>query len=127
MTPRAACVLVAATAAMAAATAHAARPPTYLERVTIMEAFNFPGRSFASKCVRIRVSSVDPRYAMITGPIRVPRDCSQAGEVGDGYALLRRTTPKGLRWRRLTQGSDMPPCGIPARVRADLFGTADCE
>jgi hypothetical protein len=62
----------------------AVRAPTYLEKVTIMDAFNTPDRAFASRCVRVIISTVDPRYAMLTSPARPPKACVQAAAVGDG-------------------------------------------
>jgi hypothetical protein len=106
--------------------ASAQRAPTYLERVTIMDAFNQPGRSFASRCVRVIVSSADPRYAMVTSPIRYPKICLQNGETGDGYALFRRASRSSLVWRNIGEGSDFP-CGLlPPTPLRDLFPTATC-
>jgi hypothetical protein len=105
----------------------AARSPTYLERVTIMDVYNVPGRSFASKCVRILVSTADPRYAKLTGPSKPIPACVQAGEVGDGYVVFRRPSRRSLHWRDLVEASD-PPCHfrIPAAVLRDLFPTFTC-
>lgn len=112
---------------LAADAANSARAPTYLERVTIMDAFNKPGRSFAARCVRIVVSTVDPRYAKLVSPLRPVRACVQAGEVGDGYVLFRRPTRRSLHWRDLVEGSESPPCGrLPAPVMRDLFPSTNC-
>jgi hypothetical protein len=102
------------------------RAPTYLERVTIMDAFNQPGRSFASRCVRVIVSSADPRYAMVTSPNQYPKICLQTGETGDGYALFRRGTRSSLVWRNIGEGSDFPCGHLPPPVLRDLFPTAAC-
>jgi hypothetical protein len=126
------CLIRVVTAAAAAAAlavpgaALAARPANYLERATIMDTFNVPGRSFASRCVRITVSTVDPRWAMLRAPARVPHTCINAGEVGDGFVLFLRAGPRALRWRDVFEGSDRPPCRVPRAVRRDLFGTAAC-
>lgn len=126
--PRAAFALLLLLAVAGAATprAEAKRAPTYIERVTIMDAFNIPGRSFASKCVRILVSTVNPRYAMLTGPVQIPADCRQAGQVGDGFVFFRRPTPTALRWRNISEGSEAP-CVVPRSVRIDLFGSSACS
>jgi hypothetical protein len=91
--------------ACAVGAAEAARAPTYLEKVTIMDAFNVPGRSLTSRCVRIVVSTVDPRYAYLTSPIHTPKACSQAGEVGDGVVVFRRPRPAALHWRDIFEGA----------------------
>jgi hypothetical protein len=78
MTTRVVIALAAIVVAAAAQDARAARAPSYLERVTIMDAFNHPGRSLASKCVRILVSTADARYAIVTGPLRIPLACQRA-------------------------------------------------
>ncbi|HSR92278.1 MAG TPA: hypothetical protein VLK88_13305, partial [Gemmatimonadales bacterium] len=83
----------------------AARAPTYLEKVTIMDAFSMPGRAFPSRCVRIVVSTVDPRYALLSSPIHRPQACVQAGAVGDGFVLFRRTGKAALHWRDIFEGS----------------------
>lgn len=118
-------VFVSLTLAAMSSQAEARRAPTYTERVTIMDAFNIPGRSFASKCVRILVSTVNPRYAMLTGPGRIPGDCRRAGQVGDGFVFFRRSTLTALRWRNISEGSEAP-CSVPRAVRIDLFGSAVC-
>jgi len=103
----------------------AARQPTYLERATIMDTFNTPGRSFSSRCLRIVVSTVNPRYATATSPLRPVKACVKAGEVGDGYVLFRRENNSSLHWRNVGEGND-PPCVLPAPVRHDLFPAAVC-
>lgn len=105
-------------------TALAARAPTYIEKVTIMDAFNKPGRSVASKCVRIFVSTADPRYAKLTSPARYPAACLKSGETGDGYVIFRRTTRRSLHWRNIVEASDPPcltPLKLPTGVLHDLF------
>jgi len=111
--------------AFAGGSAVAARAPTYLEKVTIMDAFNIPGRSFSSRCVRIVVSTVDPRYAYATSPMHPPRACTQAGQVGDGLAVLRRSSRTSLRWRDIFEGEGVP-CIVPPNVRRDFFRTTKC-
>jgi hypothetical protein len=105
--------------------ARAARSPTYTELVTIMDAFNEPGRSWASRCAKIVVSTVDPRYARLTIRRPLVRACVRAGEVGDGYVVYRRADPRALRWRELYEASDPPrfikPRPMPHAVCADLF------
>jgi hypothetical protein len=106
--------------------AEAARAPTYLEKVTIMDAFNIPGRAFSSRCVKIVVSTADPRYALLTTPGRPPKACVSAGQVGDGFVLFRRAGPTALRWRDIYEGSAFPPCSLAVPVRRDLLGTTRC-
>lgn len=120
------CVLLAILSATAVTSnAEAKRAPTYVERATIMDAFNIPGRSFSSRCVRILISTVNPRYAMLTAPVRIPGACRQAGQVGDGFVFFRRSSPTALRWRNIAEGSEAP-CVVPRSVRVDLLGSALC-
>ena len=120
-------VLCAIVAVLAAVGAWAARPPTAAERAAIMLVFNQPGRSFAAKCVRIRVSTVNPRWAMLTGPRRIPQECIETGQVGDGFVIFRRPSGLSQRWRNVHEGSEFPPCSVPVEVRRDLLGTARCS
>jgi len=111
--------------ASAGGSALAARSPTYLEKATIMDAFNIPGRSFSSRCVRIVVSTVDPRWAYVTSPAHPSKACTQAGQVGDGLAVFRRSSRTSLRWRDAFEGEGVP-CVLPANVRRDFFKTTKC-
>jgi hypothetical protein len=98
------------------APASGARPPTYLEKVTIMDAFNIPERSWSSRCARILVSTVNARYAMVTSPRRPPQVCVEAGQVGDGFELVVRPNRTSLRWNLVRR-----PCAGPlAAVRDDV-------
>jgi hypothetical protein len=95
-----------------------------------MDAFNKPGRSVASQCVRIVVSTADPRYAKVMSPVRYPAACVKNGETGDGYALFRRTTRRALHWKDILEASD-PPClvtgfKLPTAVLHDLFPGTTC-
>ena len=118
-------LVVAAATVVLASEALAARAPTHVETATILLAFNEPGRSFAARCVRIRVSTASPSWAMVTSPRRPPRACVEAGEVGNGFVILRRQGAN--RWRNVFEGSEAPPCRVPRAVRVDLFGTARCQ
>lgn len=111
------------------ATAPAARAPTYLEKVTIMDAFNRPGRSWPSQCMKILVSTVDLRYALVTSRGRAPRACVRNNDVGNGYDIFRRATPTALHWRLVTEraGLEPGPCSMPAAVRKDLLGSTTCR
>jgi hypothetical protein len=111
--------------ALAGGSAVAARAPPYLEKVTIMDAFNIPGRSFSSRCVRIVVSTVDPRYAYVTSPAHPPKACTQAGQVGDGLAVFRRASRTSLQWRDVFEGEGVP-CILPQNVRRDFFKATRC-
>jgi hypothetical protein len=119
-------VAAAATVLAAPAGASASRSPTYLETVTVMDAFNVPGRSWPSRCVAIRVSTADPRYALLTTPRRPSRACSDARHVANGYVVFRRAAPRARRWRSQVETNDVPPCTIPGPVRRDLLGSDDC-
>jgi len=99
----------------------AARRPTYVEKVTIMDAFNVPGRSFPSKCVRIRVSTVNRRYAILTPPRHYPRACVKAGDVGDGFVFFKRRSRHALHWHDVVEGSGDCPTKIPRAVGRDLL------
>ena len=108
--------LVAALAAIAVPASSAARSPTYLERATIMDAFNIPERSWSSRCAKVLVSTVDGRYAVVTSPASPPRACVRGGQVGDGFELYVRATASALRWRQVAN-----PC-LPslAAIREDV-------
>lgn len=117
-------VVLAAVVAVTAAAA--ARKPTYVEKATIMDAFNIPGRAFPSKCVLIRVSTANPRYAVLTSPAHYPRACTRTGAVGDGFVLFKRASASAAHWRDILEGprncSSRPPhiSGVPLSVRRDL-------
>lgn len=114
--------LTAIAAGLAASAAPAARAPSYLEKVTIMDAFNIPGRSWPSRCVEIRVSTADPRYALVTSPAKPPRACVRHNDAGNGFAILKRATRTILHWRDIYEGEgrDRQFCSVPAAVRRDL-------
>lgn len=122
---RLAVVLVLVAAAVAAVPAMARRSPTYLEKISIMDAFNVPGRSWSSRCARIVVSTVDPRWAYVTGPFHIPKSCLDAGEAGNGWSLYHRGTPTSIHWAHVVDGEGVP-CQPPAVVRRDLFGSTHC-
>lgn len=103
------------------ASSAAAGRPTYVEKATIMDAFNVPGRSFPSECVRIRVSTVNPRYAILTPPRHYPHACVKAGDVGDGFVFFKRKSRHALHWRDLVEGSGYCPAKIPRAVGRDLL------
>ena len=109
----------------AGGSALAARAPTYLEKVTIMDAFNIPGRSFSSRCIRIVVSTADARYAYVTSPAHPSKACTQTGQVGDGLAVFRRSSRSSLHWRDVFEGEGVP-CILPPSVRRDFFRTTRC-
>jgi hypothetical protein len=108
-------------ATVVADAASTARRPTYLEKVTIMDAFNVPGRSFASRCVRIRVSTVNRRYAILVPPRHPPKSCTRTGQVGDGFVFFKRRSKHALHWRDIVEGSGYCPRSIPRRVGRDLL------
>ena len=110
---------------IAASPAAARRSPTYLEKISIMDAFNIPGRAWSSRCVRILVSTVDPRWAYVTTPIHIPKACRDTGEEGNGWSLYHRGVAGSIHWTHVVDG-DGVPCQPPAAVRRDLFGTSQC-
>jgi hypothetical protein len=119
-------VLALAAALTLVSTAAADRAPTAVERAAIMDVFNIPGRTFSPRCVRIRVSTVDARYAILTPPRRIPRVCRQTGQVGDGFVFFRRARTSGQKWKDIYEGSDVPPCKIPVAVRRDFGFGSEC-
>lgn len=110
----------------AASAAPAAREPGYLEKATIMDAFNVPGRSWPSRCVKIRVSTANPRYALVTSPAKPPQACVRHNDVGNGLAIFKRATRTAVHWRDIYEGEGMDRhfCSIPAAVRRDLLPNA---
>jgi hypothetical protein len=110
-------------AGTATSAALAAPAPSYLEKATIMDAFNVPGRSWPSRCVTIRVSTVNPRYALVSSPAKPPRACVRHNDAGNGLAIVKRATRTALHWRDIYEGEgrDHRVCSIPAAVRRDLL------
>ena len=103
----------------------AKRGPTYLEQVTVVAAFNFPGYAFATKCIKVEISTVDPRYAG-AGPSSSAA-CRKAGTVPDTYAVLARPSRTSLHWKTLFDGNGDPRCGsVPKAVLVDLFHGSTC-
>jgi hypothetical protein len=110
-------------AGSAAAAALATRAPSYLEKVSIMDAFNVPGRSWPSRCVKIRVSTVNSHFALVTSPTKPPPACVKDNEVGNGFVIFKRATRTALHWRDIYEGEgrDHQVCSIPAAVLRDLL------
>lgn len=119
------CLLVSATVLLGLAeTSSAARAPTAAERKAIVAAFNRnPHRpNWESRCLRIRVSTADPRWSVAGSKgARTPRACFEAGQIGNGFEAYKRGSPTAKRWRRVYAGSGDVPCRIPENVRNDLF------
>ncbi len=88
-----------------------------------MDAFNVPGRSWPSRCVKIRVSTADSRYALVTSPSKPPQACVRDHDAGNGFAIFKRATRTALHWRDVYEGEgrDRRVCSIPAAVRRDLL------
>jgi hypothetical protein len=98
----------------AAAVAEAQRKPTPKERTAIAGKFDIP-----AKCLRIRVSTVNERWARLNYKGRKYDDPDCREHAADGIVVLKR---KRGRWRIVTQGSDFecPVPGTPPRVAEDL-------
>ena len=118
-------------ALLVAGAAMAARPPTKAERRAIINAVR-AGNEFVGaaprRCdaaARVRVSTVDRRYAVWT---QDNRRAERIGGcvVGDGYIILR-FQPNG-RWRIRTQGSGGAPCSVTGvRIAKDLLPGLPCD
>ena len=95
-----------------AASAEARRTPTPGERAGVARAVGVPAR-----CLFIRVSSVDRRYASAVIRNR-KRSCRRWA--ADGVAVFRKRSQG--RWRFVTAGSafDCPVPKVPERVVRDL-------
>jgi hypothetical protein len=105
---------LAAVAALAIvpAVAHADRPPTKRERAGIAKKVEVPAR-----CLAIRVSTVNTRWAKIR--LRNLRKSCQRW-AADGVAVYKRR--KDGSWRFVTAGSsfDCPVPKVPPKVVTDL-------
>jgi hypothetical protein len=106
-----------------AAPASASRSPTPPEKRAIELAVRFApmmGRGNRIAFRKVRVSTVDARYALTAQFVRDPH----GSPIGSSTALLHRDAGG---WRVVFLGSDMPSCSsAPRRVRVDLIGTAVC-
>jgi hypothetical protein len=119
MACRAAFVVLAAL--LLAAPVYAWRSPSPAEHRAIVAAIRKnPAASGVRNVLRVRVSTVDRRFATA---VTYPRD--KAGRVLSRDAWLLRG---GIHsWRVVFVGSDMPPCNIVSvPVRRDLLGYAAC-
>ena len=98
--------------AIVPAVAHADRPPTKRERAGIAKKVGVPAR-----CLRIRVSTVDTRWARMQ--IRNLRESCRRW-AADGVAVYNRRKDGG--WRFVTAGSafDCPVPKVPPKVVVDL-------
>ena len=97
-----------------AASAAAQRRPTSEERAAIAKRFDVP-----AKCLRIRVSTVDERWARMNFKGRKFEDPDCAPHAADGIVVLRH---KRGKWRFVTAGSsfDCPVPETPPEVAEDL-------
>lgn len=97
--------------AVSGASAEADRGPTKRERAGVAKAVGAPAR-----CVRVRVSTVNRRYA--SALIRNGRRSCRRW-AADGVAVFRRGDG---RWRFVTAGSafECPVPKVPRRVARDL-------
>jgi hypothetical protein len=121
-----AAALIGSVAAVSADRADA-RKATSSERQAMLDVWdrNFPDDPAACRNTWItRVSAYRPRTGMIwaNDPLRVRYDC----QLGDGWAILRRPTPRSARWRVATQGSDLPPCSYITPRMARELGFEGC-
>ncbi len=97
-----------------AASATAQRRPTAGERRAIAKTFDVP-----AECVKIRVSTVNERWARMHFKGRKFDDPDCRPHAADGIVILRR---KGGKWQFVTVGSsfDCPVPDTPPRVAKDL-------
>lgn len=106
-----------------AGVASASRAPTPAEKRAIEFAVRWApmmGRGNRIAFRTVRVSTVDPRYAMTVQFVRDRR----GSPIGSSTALLHRGR---AGWRVIFLGTDPPPCAVaPRRVRVDLLRTAIC-
>lgn len=117
-------------ALLTAGAATAARAPTKAERTAIINAVR-AGNAFVAaaprRCdaaARVRVSTVNRRYAVWTQDSRRAERIGGCA-VGDGYVILR-FQPNG-RWRIRTQGSGGAPCSVTGvRIAKDLLPGLPC-
>lgn len=117
-------MLAASLASLALATAAwASRAPTPRERTAIEFAVRFApmmGRGNRLAFRKIRVSTVDARFAMVVVAVR----SADGSSIGTPTVLLHHDAQA---WRVVFLGTDRPPCSVaPAKVRADLLGTRAC-
>jgi hypothetical protein len=110
-TPRLALAVAAALLLAVPAAAQADRAPTKREHAAVATAVGVPKR-----CLRVRVSTVDERWA--TARVRNGK-ASCAEHAADGMAVFKRR--RGA-WRFVTAGSsfDCPVPDVPRRVARDL-------
>jgi len=113
--------LVVLTAVLVAVPAFAWSSPSRAQRRAIVAAIRKqPAASGVTRVERVRISTVDRRFA---SAVTFPRD--KAGNVLARDSWLVRHYPGG--WRVVFVGSDMPPCKVAsAAVRRDLLGSAVC-
>ena len=117
---RASAIIVVLTAVLAATAAEAARAPRAAEQRAITTAARKASPKAPRSCfpLRIRVSTVDPRYA--SAAYRSVRTCSRV--VGNGIFLLRRRST--ATWSVVGYGSAFG-CTAPLRpaVMRDLVSS----
>ena len=94
------------------AAAQADRAPTTREHAAVAKAVGVPKR-----CLRVRVSTVNERWA--SARVRNGK-ASCAEHAADGIAIFKRRT--GGAWRFVTAGSsfDCPVADVPRRIAQDL-------
>ena len=109
------------TALVVAASAFAWSSPSPAQRRAIVAAIRKqPAASGVMRVERVRISTVDRRFA---SAVTFPRD--KAGNILARDSWLVRHYPSG--WRVVFVGSDAPPCKVAsAAVRRDLLGYAVC-
>ncbi len=121
MIPRLSALAVPITAlAVCAPAAVASRAPTAVEKTAIVRGFQ---PAFPARCVAVRVSSVDGRFAVLRLRTPVSRSCLPVAF--DGIAVLRRRSAG--HWRILLAASADADCSVIARrVLVDLRATGVC-
>jgi hypothetical protein len=109
--PRLAPVALAALLLAVPAVAHADRAATKREQAAVSKAIGIP-----KQCVRVRVSTVDERWARAS--VRNKR-AACADHVADGVAVFKRSHGA---WKFVTAGSsfDCPVPDVPRKIARDL-------
>jgi hypothetical protein len=116
-----AAIIVFAAIGLAAAAAHADRPPSDSEKAAILQGFD--AKADAS-CFMVQVSSVDSSWATITSAQPMPGETQDEFvsrcNPGDGVVVMHNP---GAGWAIVTEGSDFGLCpikGVPDAVALDF-------
>ena len=115
-------LLLAIASIAAAGTAGASRAPTHAERAAIIHAWA-GGQSYPARCLVIRVSTINRRWAGLTHSAKPSSWCVKRGRIFDGGNFLKRRDHGG--WRLVISQSESignrycKP--VPAAVERELW------